>query len=153
MPNSFTKRTDLEKARASALASLSLREHSEFELTQKLKRKGYQPESIETIIKECLQSNYLNDLRFAEIYWRQRSQKGYGPRRIESELQQKGIDSNDIYQSSLQEELDFEKVIQKVYEKKYRNKPIADFKDKIKRQNYLYQRGFDREFIRIILAD
>ena len=88
---SFTLRTDLEKARASALASLCMREHSIKEITDKLTRKEYQQDSIEIVIKECLGDNYLNDQRFAEIYWRSRARKGFGPNKIAVELKQKGI--------------------------------------------------------------
>ena len=73
---SFTLRTDLQKARASALASLVMREHSVKELHDKLTRKEYDQDSIEIVIAECLKDNYLNDQRFAEIFWRSRSRKG-----------------------------------------------------------------------------
>jgi len=155
MPDSknspFQKRSDLEKARASALASLSLREHSILELREKLKRKGYELESIDVVIHECIDSNYLNDMRYAEIYWRQRSSKGYGPQRIQAELKQKGVSSSDINKSSVQPDLDFVEVIQRIYKKKFEDRPVVDFKDKLKRQNYLYQRGFDRDLIETVI--
>lgn len=149
----FTLRTDLEKARASALASLCMREHSIKEITDKLTRKEYQQGSIEIVIKECLGDNYLNDQRFAEIYWRSRARKGFGPSKIIMELKQKGIPLVMIEDSSDQEELDFEAVIKTVYLKKFKGKKILDFKDKAKRQNYLYQRGFNIELIRTIIPN
>ena len=147
----YTLRSDLEKARASALASLSMREHSIKELTDKLSRKDYQQDSIEIVIKECLGHNYLNDQRFAEIYWRSRARKGFGPNKINMELKQKGISSSLITTSSQQDELDFDAVIKRVYLKKFKGSDITDFKDKAKRQNYLYQRGFDVELIRVVV--
>jgi len=44
-----------------------------------------------------------------------------------------------------QEELDFDEVVQRVYQKK--------FKGKAKRQNYLYQRGFPMELIRLVISN
>ncbi len=149
----FTKRSDLEKARASALASLCMREHSVKELSEKLARKEYKQESIEIVIKECLDSNYLNDERFAEIYWRNRTRKGFGPNKIKQELKFKGISSSMADRTMNQEELDFDEVVQRVYEKKFKGKPIGDFKDKAKRQNYLYQRGFPTELIRLVISN
>ncbi|MFK8012157.1 MAG: regulatory protein RecX, partial [Marinicellaceae bacterium] len=146
----FKLRSDLEKARASALASLVMREHSVKELQDKLTRKEYKPESIEIVIQECLKDNYLNDQRFAEIYWRSRARKGFGPIKILMELKQKGIDSHMAQDASVQDELDFEEVIQAAYEKKFKGKSIKDFKDKLKRQNYLYQRGFDIDLIKTV---
>lgn len=149
----YTLRSDLEKARASALASLSMREHSIKELTDKLTRKEYQQDSIEIVIKECLGFNYLNDLRFAEIYWRSRARKGFGPNKINMELKLRGISQSMAQDASVQDELDFEEVVKRVYSKKFKDIAITDFKDKAKRQNYLYQRGFDIDYIRLVIAN
>jgi len=148
----FKLRSDLEKARASALASLVMREHSVKELQDKLTRKEYKPDSIEIVIEECLKDNYLNDQRFAEIYWRSRARKGFGPNKILMELKQKGIDSYMAHDASIQDELDFEDVVKAVYEKKFKGKEIKDFKDKLKRQNYLYQRGFGMDLIKVVIS-
>lgn len=147
----YTLRTDLEKARASALASLCMREHSIKEITDKLTRKEYQPDSIEIVVAECLKDNYLNDKRFAEIYWRSRARKGFGPNKIRLELKMRGIGSSMSELTSQQEDLDFYQVIENIYLKKFKGTKITDFKDKAKRQNYLYQRGFDSDLIRSIL--
>lgn len=147
----YTLRSDLEKARASALASLSMREHSIKELSDKLTRKEYQQDSIIVVITECLGFNYLNDKRFAEIYWRSRARKGFGPNKIMMELKHKGIDSEMALYASHQDELDFDEVIKRVYQKKFKKTVIKDFKDKAKRQNYLYQRGFGMELIRTVI--
>jgi regulatory protein len=147
----YTLRSDLEKARASALASLVMREHSVKELHDKLTRKEYEPESIEIVIEECLKDNYLNDQRFAEIFWRSRARKGFGPKKILMELNQKGISSEMAHDTSIQDELDFEEVVKAIYQKKYKGTEIKDFKDKLKRQNYLYQRGFDMDLIKAVI--
>lgn len=147
----FKLRTDLEKARASALASLCMREHSIKEITDKLTRKEYQQDSIEIVVKECLKDNYLNEQRFAEIFWRSRARKGFGPNKIEMELKQRGISSSMIEESSHQEELNFDEVIKSIYFKKFKGLKINDFKDKAKRQNYLYHRGFPIELIKIVI--
>jgi len=148
----YTLRSDLEKARASALASLSMREHSVYELSEKLKRKEYEQASIDIIIKECLGDNYLNDQRFAEIFWRSRARKGFGPKKISMELSQRGIGSIMADETAQQGELDFDKVIKAIYFKKFKGSEIIDFKDKLKRQNYLYQRGFDMDLIKIVIT-
>jgi len=147
----YKLRSDIEKARASALASLSMREHSIKELNDKLTHKGYHQDSIEVVLKECLDFNYLNDQRFAEIYWRARARKGFGPNKILMELKQRGINANMAHQASQQDEIDFYEVIKRVYQKKFNQSAIKDFKDKAKRQNYLYQRGFNVELIKTVI--
>ena len=148
----YNKRTGLEKTRASALASLSMREHSVKELSEKLKRKEYLDDSISIVIKECLDNNYLNDERFAETYWRSRSGKGFGPNKIFHELKFKGINTELAEETKKQDELDFDEIVQRVYEKKFKGTKIKDFKEKIKRQNYLYQRGFSRDLIDVVIG-
>ncbi len=147
----FSLRTDLEKARASALASLCMREHSIKEITDKLTRKEYQADSIEIVVEECLKDNYLNDRRFAEIYWRSRARKGFGPIKIFHELKHRGIDATMAEETLVQDDLDFDDVIKTVYFKKFKGIAITDFKEKTKRQNYLYQRGFDSDLIRTVI--
>ena len=56
------------------------------------------------------------------------------------------------HDTSIQDELDFEDVVKAIYEKKYKGAEIKDFKDKLKRQNYLYQRGFDMDLIKIVIS-
>ena len=149
----YNLRSDLEKARASALASLCMREHSIKEITDKLTRKEYQPDSIEIVVKENIKDNYLNDRRFAEIFWRSRARKGFGPNKIAMELKQKGISPSMIDETSDQEELDFDEVVKNIYKKKFKGAEIKDYKDKAKRQNYLYQRGFNLELIRTVISN
>ena len=95
-----------------------MREHSIKEITEKLTRKEYQQDSIEIVVKECLKDNYLNEQRFAEIFWRSRARKGFGPNKIEMELKQRGISASMIEESSHQEELNFDEVIKSIYFKK-----------------------------------
>ena len=147
----FSLRTDLEKARASALASLCMREHSIKEITDKLTRKEYRADSIEIVVEECLKDNYLNDRRFAEIYWRSRARKGFGPIKISHELKHRGIGATMVEETLIQDDLDFDDVIKTVYFKKFKGIAIKDFKEKTKRQNYLYQRGFDSDLIRTVI--
>ena len=56
-----------------------------------------------------------------------------------------------IEESSQQEELDFDEVIKSIYFKKFKGLKISDFNDKAKRQNYLYNRGFPIELIKIVI--
>ncbi|MCF6318975.1 MAG: RecX family transcriptional regulator, partial [Proteobacteria bacterium] len=76
---------------------------------------------------------------------------GFGPIKISMELKQKGISPTMIQETSQQEELDFDRVVKDIYLKKYKGVAIGDLKDKMKRQNYLYQRGFGSELIRTVI--
>ena len=70
-----------------ALDLVSRREHSQYELIQKLNKRF--PETmpiIEEGVKKLAVNNILNDERFAEMYLNSRARKGFGPKKIEMEL-------------------------------------------------------------------
>ncbi|WP_395375401.1 regulatory protein RecX [Marinicella sp. W31] len=135
------------KARASALASLAMREHSVFDLAEKLLRKDYPAEIVADLVEVLQQEGLLSDFRFAEMYWRSRSSKGYGPIKIRQELELKQVSSDDVNSGMVAAAIDFEPIIIKVYAKKYKDQPVQDFKDKAKRMNYLYRRGFPTDMM------
>lgn len=150
---SAEKDTDIgDKARASALASLALREHSAFELQQKLLRKDMPETVVVPLIAQLQKQNLLSDARFSEVYWRQRAARGFGPIKIAYELQHKGVDEATIAEGRHQAEVDFEAGIKEVYLKKYADNDWHHYSDKAKRQNFLYRRGFPHELIKMVVA-
>jgi regulatory protein len=76
-----------------ALGLLSRREHSARELKRKLSSRGYDAADGDSAIAALNRADYQSDERFAEVLIRQRAANGYGPRHIEAELRQHGIDS------------------------------------------------------------
>ena len=140
------------RARNSAIGSLAMREHSAYELQQKLLNKNHPEAVVFALITELQKENLLSDARYAESYWRSRSNRGYGPMRIERELEQKGVASRLIQEALYEAEIDFEALVHQVYEKKYKGRGWDDFKEKAKRQNFMYRRGFPSELIRMVVG-
>jgi regulatory protein len=81
-----------------SLDLLSRREHSVFELIQKLKKRYGPNKLINDAIIRLQESNLLDDQRFAEAYIKVRARKGFGPRRIDAELQQRKVSETIINQ-------------------------------------------------------
>ena len=76
----------------SAFRYLSNRNHSIFELKNKLKKKGFDSQIIEEVITYLINKKYLNDLTFAKNFVRNRVEgKKEGVMKITSELYRKGI--------------------------------------------------------------
>jgi len=86
-----------------AVDILSRREHSYVELEQKLRSRDYEACFIDDVLAQLIDQGYLSDRRFAELYIRQRSQKGYGRRDIESWLIARGVDRS-LIQSAMRVE-------------------------------------------------
>lgn len=98
---------------------------------------------LDGLIEGGLQSN----ARFAESYARSRVHKGFGPLRIQAELQQRG--AGDCYFEMAVEEItgSWDELLEQVYSKKYAAGRNPDLKEKLKRSRFLQQRGFPNDMV------
>lgn len=87
------KLTNVEfEVKNSAFRYLSNRNHSAFELKTKLKKRGFDSETIQKVILELRDKKYLDDYTFAENFVRNRvERRKEGIVKITSELYKKGI--------------------------------------------------------------
>ena len=74
-----------------ALRLLAVREHTQAELRSKLKR-AHTATDIEQALRLLIEQGQQSDERYTELYVELRRNKGYGPLRIGTELQDKGVD-------------------------------------------------------------
>lgn len=130
---------------------VSRREHSRHELMQKL-AKRYPQTSL--IIEEALDkleiNKILDDERFAEMYINARARKGFGPKKIEMELNAKRVDSIlisnalGVYETWLEN-------AQKELKKKFKDQKPTDYQSKMKQKKFLFMRGFSASIIDKVL--
>ena len=144
------------KALNTALRILTRRDHSKYELSQKLEARGYVQEVINDVISECERFDYINDERTARLLIRRLQKKGYGRKRIQSELNWKGLGSKNIHAilsksiTDADEYQDAEKIYQKHAKRFNREKDKLKRKDKI--YKFLYGRGFSRLVISEVIS-
>ena len=134
-----------------ALDLVSRREHSQYELIQKLNKRF--PETtpiIEEVVKKLAINNILNDERFAEMYLNSRARKGFGPKKIEMELNYKKVDSLFISHAIAGYESWIENAENELL-KKFKGTKPTDFKAKMKQKQFLFNRGFSSQIIERIL--
>ncbi|MDA9557466.1 recombination regulator RecX [Vibrio sp.] len=156
MNDSWKKKAESDfsyTAKETAIYYLSRRDHGEFELLRKLKQKGYLEEEIGAAIHFCLESNYLNDHRFAQSQVRQHIFKGHGTRRIRQELKQKRVSDHDIEAALESQEQDWFELAKEVALRKFKGKKAEDNKEYAKQIRFLQYRGFDFEQIQYALDD
>lgn len=92
-----------KKALNKALNFLARRFMSEYEIKGKLLSSGYNEEIIETVIKKLKELNYVDDERFSKQWVEDRKlMKPIGMKRLEAELQNKGI-SRELIKNTLDE--------------------------------------------------
>ena len=129
------------------LRYLVRREHSRQELLQKVSAKGFARHDIMLVLEELTEQGLQSNARFAESYARSRVHKGFGPLRIQAELQQRGV--GDCYFEMAVEDIadSWENLIEQVYSKKYGIETSLDNKEKSKRSRFLQQRGFPNDMV------
>lgn len=84
---------DLVAIREACFRYLSRRDHSSFELRQKVEKKGYSKNDIEQVVQNLADKGYLNDESFAAKFVEEKTELNqWGPKKIKSHLYRKGID-------------------------------------------------------------
>ena len=134
-----------------ALDLVSRRAHSQYELIQKLNKRF--PETmpiIEEVVKKLAVNNILNDERFAEMYLNSRARKGFGPKKIEMELNFKKVDSSFIAIAIADYESWTENAQNELL-KKFKGVKPTDYNSKMKQKQFLFNRGFSSQIIERIL--
>lgn len=140
-----------QKLNKLAMALLSRREHSRFELKLKLKRHSQDDEEIERLLDVLEENNYLSEIRFVEAFINARINKGYGPNFIMQALNARGI-SKELSQQGLAKEFDWNTITYEAYKKKYGDTKPENFAEKAKRQRFLQSRGFLSEQIKEVFS-
>jgi len=130
---------------------LARREHSEFELRQKLSVRKFEQVDIEAAIERLLEKNYLSDSRFAISTCRYRANRGYGWRYITNELKQKGVCSIIIQELGNNCEIDWYLQAELAYNKRFGESRVKDpkqaQKEQAKKIRFLQYRGFSHDEI------
>ena len=134
-----------------ALDLVSRREHSQYELIQKLNKRF--PETmpiIEEVVKKLAVNNILNDERFAEMYLNSRARKGFGPKKIELELNSRKVETSFI-SNAIAEYENWTENAQNELLKKFKGIKPTDYNSKMKQKQFLFNRGFSSQIIERIL--
>lgn len=128
-----------QKALAYAFFLLKYRLRSVYEIRDRLKRKGYQPDDIEKVVDFLTEQGYLDDRQFSLSFARAKLRRGFGPARVKYELRRLGIPENearDAVQEAGREvrgNMILRDLARRIIERK---------KDRNKAIRYLMQRGF-----------
>lgn len=143
----------LVAVREACLRYLSGRDHSSFELKQKVGKKGYNEEDIERVIQHLSASGYLNDENFAAKFVQEKTELNqWGPKKIRSHLYKKGIERK-IIENVLAlktDDLQLQQICVDLVIKRKRHFLREDdiYKRKQKIYRYLAGRGFSGSVIK-----
>ena len=137
-----------------AVGLLTRREHSEYEMRNKLKLRDFSEDEIDLTIDRLLEGNWLNEERFVEALVYSRKNKAYGPLRAINDLQSRGISDKSLIARYVEaNSSEWFHIIEQYYAKHYAGIAICDIKEKSKRIRHLQARGFNFEHINSVLDD
>jgi len=134
-----------------ALRLLSGREHSRFELEQKLKRFEQAPGTLERALDELQAKGFINEQRVIESVLHGRAAK-LGSARIKQELQGKGLDRQAVSAALADLQASEHERAQEIWRKKFGALP-TDAQAAAKQMRFLMSRGFSSEVIRRVVTD
>jgi regulatory protein len=144
-------KTSPKDAMNTAVRILTYRDHSKYELKQKLQRREFASEVIDTVIVECERLNYIDDERTARVYISQLKRKCFGKRHIRMALKKKRLSGSVIEKILLENYTEAEdrenasKLLEKKMKTFNREEDSKKRRDKIFR--FLYSRGFKKDTI------
>ncbi|WP_422133654.1 regulatory protein RecX [Endozoicomonas sp. ALD040] len=127
--------------RRAGMDLLARREHSFQELQQKLSRR-YPDFDVVPALERLQDEGLQSDERFIESYVRSKTEKGYGPVRIRSDLRRKGL-ADQVISSFLFEDDDvWLEMARSSRCRKFGNNLPAGAGERSKQYRFLAQRGF-----------
>ncbi|QNO16498.1 regulatory protein RecX [Alkalicella caledoniensis] len=130
-----------DKALSMAYRYLSFKDRTEQELVKYLEKKEFTEVVIIEVIDKLKEYNYLNDQRYMQNFHRYQTQtKGYGPLRVQYNLQQKGISKDKYQEFEGQSESDYYTIALKIGLKKLKDKRDLDSLRKL--YAFLLRRGY-----------
>lgn len=138
--------------RNTALGLLARREHTRRELAGKLKAREFSHTEIEALLDRLQEEGLQSDARFAENYVYSRKLRGYGPLRIQQELQVRGVTGALVEAYVDFNDQQWMQLACREYEKKFGGTLGTCAKDWAKRTRYLQNRGFSSDIIRQTFA-
>lgn len=149
--------------RRRAMDYLARREHSRTELELKLaKAFPDTPSEMRAAVLDQLESdNLLSNYRFCESFYRSRVQRGYGPRMIRYELQQRGVDDGMVSEVFAEGGTNWHSQIVRLAarrgldideDKAENQRPTLSLRDWQRHQRYFLSRGFTPDHINYLRA-
>ena len=123
-----------------------MREHSSFQIKNKLVSKGFDLDIIESVILEIKNNGFQSDKRYTEEYIRYRQNSGYGSKKIIYELKSNGI-SSELINDSIRNFNDDYDVLFKLAKTRIIDIDFDDDKKLAKYANNFRSRGFDNNII------
>lgn len=137
-----------DAAKCSAVKYLTLKLRTSYEINQKLTELGYDEETINKVIENLIEIDYINDYQYAIKYIKEKTKlQPKSIKMLSMELSYKGI-SDDIINKAFEEiNLDEDNIAYNLIKKKFSKITSFDEKTIQKMRSFLANRGFNYQQI------
>ena len=132
---------------------LARREHSRAELRGKLVGRGFENDSVEELLQGLEDQDLLSDERFAMSLIASRAETGYGPKRIDLELRNRGVSEELAREALAKAEVDWGQQVTDQAVRKFGSDPAQTIPEWARRARYLERRGFGQDAIRLAIGN
>ncbi|WP_420870453.1 regulatory protein RecX [Marichromatium gracile] len=139
---------EIERA---ALRLLAMREHSRLELSRKLVSRGFEVAALAPVLDRLEAEGALDESRLVERYVAERVEKGFGPLRIQAELNDKGVADTLIEPQLRHLREAWPEHLAALHARRFGDAPPADRASYAKRARFLTRRGFPTDMVRRLL--
>lgn len=141
---------ELTRAKEYALRSLTCQEQTEFQIRQKLQKKGYTGEIADAVLTFLKEYNYINDTRFLEQYVACHCNR-MNRKQLLERLSVKGFRNPEIDGYLELYQYDEEKLLQQAVRKYIKGKDLSDCKVRQKVFLHFRQKGYSGSMIRNVV--
>lgn len=146
------------RARRAALELLSYRSRSEAELGKKLADKGFEADTVRSVVSDLVDRGLLDDNAFATEFVAQRvKSKGHGAVRLRSDLIRRGVNAEVVERALLKirDDIDWKSTALKVASRKWDGMPkhLEITRRRKRLHDHLARRGFDFGLIREVVDE
>lgn len=132
---------------------LSRREHSRWELQQKLLSCAASADDLHRVLDELAERGWQSDQRYVGSYIRTKTLRNIGPVRLFQELRQKGVAESLIREGLQESEVDWFEMACDAALKKANGLNLSEQKDKAKLYRFLAYRGFNTDQVQYALDE
>lgn len=136
-----------------AVAALNRREHSQRELTRKLREGGFEDAVIAPVLEQLIERGWLSDSRYAGALARTRAASGQGPRRIHVELARQGITAENTEAALASCDGDWAAQARALVVRRFGEADLRGAPNERKAVDFLLRRGFDVNVARDALRE
>lgn len=153
VPSELSLEEQIPKARDAALRLLAVRERSQAELRERLRKKGYSAEAVTRVLDRLVETGLQDDVRFASLYADSARARGMASRRVAQDLRLKGVEATtsiDAATASPDEEADRARAVAA-----RRLASLSSYPPEVRARRlsaFLARRGYDRDIIQEIVG-